>query len=224
MLRTAIRYAVALTFVLVLGIPVVTKGADGPPEVKPVSAKQLQAIELKYVNFKAWKMSVQDPMKSHPKIYRNGQEYLKKIADYELRFNSIKENLSQSRELLLLRKRSLVFDNPAVDFDELLLVKRKMRDVPHKSGKWRTLLGLPANYESNSTNISAGWENEIGAFSIRNEEYRTVYAPKDSAFVGDLLLHFDGGRMLFSMPTITNLEAAEATTVSRGGGAAWNVF
>jgi formylglycine-generating enzyme required for sulfatase activity len=224
MLNTAIRYAVALTFILVLGIPPVTRGADGPPNVKPVSAKQLQAIELKYVNFKAWKMSVQDLMKSHPKTYRNGQEYLKKIADYELRFSSIKGNPSQARELLLLRKKSLVFDNPAVDFDELLLVKRKMRDVPHASGKWRTILGLPANYESNSTNISAGWENEIGAFSIRNEKYRTVYVPKDSAFVGDLLLHFDGDRLLFSMPKITNLETAEKTAVSRGEGAVWNVF
>ena len=79
--------------------------------------------------------------------------------------------------------------NPLLDFDRLLLVKR-------------TPLGLPQNWQGNTSIGKTGYDNEIAVLSpVRPDgKLTTLFKPQDSAFVGDVDLHFDGQRMLFSMP------------------------
>ena len=86
--------------------------------------------------------------------------------------------------------RKALLANPLLDFDTLLVVKRSERQ-----------LGLPQNWESNSTLPLSGFDNELDTLSpIADGALSTLYRPEKSVFVGDVDLHFDADRLLFSMP------------------------
>ncbi|MBM3881861.1 MAG: hypothetical protein FJ387_19405 [Verrucomicrobia bacterium] len=99
-------------------------------------------------------------------------------------------SLEQAERLVGLQ-REILLSNPLLrTFDEVLLVRRAARGD----------LGLPANWEGNSSLRPTGWDNEIGALSLRHLEAprRTVYRPEGKRFVGDLHLHYEADRLLFS--------------------------
>ena len=83
------------------------------------------------------------------------------------------------------RLRDLLLANPLLDNLRLLVVVRGEKQV-----------GLPANWEGNSSLPRAGYENEIAVLSdLRGEsKLETVYRPPAGEFVGDLDLDFDGRR------------------------------
>ncbi len=89
-------------------------------------------------------------------------------------------------------QRRILMANPLLgDFDAILVVRRKA-DAPR--------LGLPANWESNCILPRAGFGNDIARIETVSPDSRieTVYRPPDDAFVGDLELHWDGDRVMFS--------------------------
>ena len=83
--------------------------------------------------------------------------------------------------------------NPLLDFPTLLLVKRRANPF---------LPSLPTNWASNCSLATTGYDNEIALLSPVREHGRlqTLYRPDGERFVGDVDLHFDGDRLLFSMP------------------------
>ncbi len=89
------------------------------------------------------------------------------------------------------QQRRVALSNPLLDFDRLLLVKRSV-------GSPR--LGLPQNWQSNCVLPTKGFDDEISVLSsVRSgETLSTVYRPSGPHFVGDVDLHFNGDRMLFS--------------------------
>ncbi len=88
-------------------------------------------------------------------------------------------------------KRDALLANPLIDFDRLLLIRRSASN-----------LALPANWESNSSLPTTGIDNQLVVLSpIRPDGARTtLFQPEEGRFVGDVDLHFDGERLLFSMP------------------------
>ncbi|MAG58595.1 MAG: hypothetical protein CMJ83_20085 [Planctomycetes bacterium] len=87
--------------------------------------------------------------------------------------------------------RGLALQNPLLDFDRLLLVKRPV-SAPH--------LGLPTNWQGNCSLPRKGYADAIVTLPLANlgAGLETSYAPDPAGFVGDLDLHFDGRRLLFS--------------------------
>ena len=80
--------------------------------------------------------------------------------------------------------------NPWLDFNRLLVVKGGANK-----------LGLPMNYEGNSSLPPNGYDNEIAVLApLRGGRLTTLYRPPGGRFVGDVDLHFDADRLLFSMP------------------------
>jgi len=104
--------------------------------------------------------------------------------------------LAAVRELLELRqlRQEALLANPLLDFEKLLLVRR----TPNQ-------LGLPNNYEGNSSLPPDGYTNDLAVLSPVGPHGRlaTLYRPDAGRFVGDVRLHFDAGRLLFSMPDAT---------------------
>ncbi len=88
-----------------------------------------------------------------------------------------------------LRREALLEKNPLLDFDRLLLVRRGEKQ-----------LGLPLNYTANSSLPKKGYDNKL----IVLDDWKTapkpttLHEPKDGRFVGDVELHFDADRLLFS--------------------------
>ena len=59
--------------------------------------------------------------------------------------------------------------------------------------------GLPDNWVGNSSIPKNGYDNEIAVFSLRGDDsLKTIYQPDDAVFVGDVDLHYDAAKMLFS--------------------------
>ena len=86
-------------------------------------------------------------------------------------------------------QRTILLANPVLDFDGI---------IARKTDK----LGLPANFHSNSSIAKTGYRNSIVRYSVRERgQERLIFTPEQERFAGDLCLHFDGDRMLFSMPT-----------------------
>ena len=90
--------------------------------------------------------------------------------------------------------RALALANPLLDVEKLLLVRR--------GGK---SLGLPANWQSNSSLRPGGYDNDLAVVTgFRSADslgrLTTFFRPDGGKFVGDVDLHFDATRMLFSMP------------------------
>ncbi|MBQ3349422.1 MAG: SUMF1/EgtB/PvdO family nonheme iron enzyme [Thermoguttaceae bacterium] len=90
-----------------------------------------------------------------------------------------------------LQKEALLA-NPDLDFEEILYIERSA-----------SALGLPQNYNSNSILSKTGYNNSIKAFNLKTGQSRLIYKPETDVFVGDVDLHFDANRILFSMPCST---------------------
>jgi len=135
-------------------------------------------------------LAIQDLSQSFPHRYTRGAEWLKQAADLELRAKSAApEQLDPlAAELAALRKEALLA-NPLLDFDRLLLVRRGTNQ-----------LALPQNWESNSSIPRRGIDN--GIMILRDLRGTPVlekfYQPEGRRFVGDMALHFDATRFMFS--------------------------
>ncbi len=151
--------------------------------------KKLRETFLADFNGDALKRGILDLSKSFPEEYTDGEKYLEQvdgILEDIKNGGDIKKIIVSAKKL----KREALLSNPLIDFDELLFIRRK-----------KNKLGLPSNWKVNSSIPSKGYDNEIAILSpfSADGEVTTLYKPEDGAFVGDVDLHFDGDKMLFSM-------------------------
>ena len=170
---------------------------------------------VKDLNFRAVRQAVEDLATTFGKKYPKGREYLGRLDAMEKAVQEAvagtsppAERLAAAREFLALRQEALAA-NPLLDFDRLLLVKRKdgrtqqpppALAVPFINDFIGVLNGLPANFQGNSVLRSVPYDNEIAVLSpVRPDgTLTTVYRPEKPVFIGDVDLHYDGDRLLFS--------------------------
>ncbi len=156
--------------------------------------------ELDAFDFAAVRRAVRDLSARYQDRYPRGDDYLKRLTTFEQDLPKIRERLQageeaaydQLRELIELRREALLA-NPLLDFERLLVIKRAAK------GK----MGLPQNWQGNCALPQTNYDNEIALLSPIHPdgELSTLYRPEDgSKFVGDVDLHFDADRLLFSMP------------------------
>ncbi len=128
-------------------------------------------------------LAIDDLSATFKERYPRGAEFRQRLAA-----------VRNPEELRQLRDEALLA-NPLLDFGRLIVVKRGA-----------SKLGLPTNYQSNSSLDPAGYDNEIAVLSpVRPDgKLTTLYRPAGGRFAGDLRLHFDAGRLLFSMPDAKN--------------------
>ncbi|MBI4605534.1 MAG: SUMF1/EgtB/PvdO family nonheme iron enzyme, partial [Planctomycetes bacterium] len=109
-------------------------------------------------------------------------------------------------DLEALRREALLA-NPLLDFDRLLLVKRRLHgdarapaDTGYGMGEH---LGLPRQSSKSNPGIERpfDWENEVAVLSPGPDgELRALYRPESRRLITDVDLRFDAARLLFSMP------------------------
>ncbi|HOC69419.1 MAG TPA: SUMF1/EgtB/PvdO family nonheme iron enzyme [Candidatus Hydrogenedentes bacterium] len=90
-------------------------------------------------------------------------------------------------------QRDVLSKGPALNGAQVVMVRRHTRR-----------LGLPQNWQGNSSLPRDGYDNEIVELTLQpdNDEkpfvLRTIYRPEKEVFVGDICLHWNGDRLLFS--------------------------
>ena len=180
---------VACGVIIAFLAPGVTSNAQEPDAA-------LEQIEL--LNIRALRLAIEDLAQSFPQEYTAKTDYVKRLAAIEKRLTEIQQALAQGDESaldeadqILAFQREALLANPLLDFDRLLLVKRRANR-----------LGLPQNWQGNCSVPSTGYDNEIAVLSpvSPSGELTTFYKPDHSGFVGDVDLNFDADKMLFSMP------------------------
>ena len=153
---------------------------------------------LDRIDLVAVERAVRDLCATYPAQYGDIAVYEGRLAEYAKTRESLQQQLLVGEvESLVEKTKEFVYKiqepllaNPLLDFEELMVVRRSMNR-----------LGLPQNWQGNCSMPSTGYDNELVAFSLRGDAApRHVFRPEGSRFVGDVRLHYEGGKFLFSMP------------------------
>ena len=130
----------------------------------------------------ALRAAVEDLTRTFGDRYPNGPAYLARIDG--LRGGA-------SRAELEALKREALLANPLLGFERLIVLKRK-----------RGQLGLPTNHQCNACLKQSGYDNEIALLAPPRPDGRltTLYRPGGGPYVGEIDLHWDARRLLFTMP------------------------
>lgn len=139
-------------------------------------------------NFDALQLAVKDLLETHGPVYPRGAEYLTRLETLKREHTA---GADRAAEFHALRREALLA-NPALDFSDLLLVRRPA-NAPST--------GLPRNWQGNCSLPKKGYDDALCRWSIRQPETApTVLLQPGGRFLGDVDLHWDGQRALFSMP------------------------
>lgn len=198
-------------------------------------AKSLQAVRNTYyrsrmidetlenartAQFNALRLAISDLIDTFGTDYQGGQDNLAQLTHLEKSVGRALSAAEKSGELgdceQVIRlmsdfqklERKALLSNPLLDFDRLLVIKRKPDGDPRRSagrgygvGEY---LGLPRQSSKCNPNIERpiGWENEIATLSPLRPDgtLTTLYQPSGQELINDVDLHFDADRMIFSMP------------------------
>ncbi|MHC4330375.1 MAG: hypothetical protein ACYSWW_19890, partial [Planctomycetota bacterium] len=176
LMKTSFRNGI-LTSLLCLGLILSVSGsaAAGAPALR--NNKKIRYL-LDY-DFEPLRLAISDLIETFGPEYPKGSEYVRRLESLrtarETAMNSFAEGDDSARANLLRLKRDLdrllydaLLSNPLLDFDELILLKRK-----------RGQLGLPVNHKCNTGIERPGYDNEIAVLGpIRpNGILRTLYRP-----------------------------------------------
>jgi len=129
-------------------------------------------------NRESLRLAIEDLITTYGGKYPNGKQFLERLEAIDS---------ERSDEFAELKKESLLA-NPLLDFDHLLMVRS--RKGSRFSANWQT---------RTSCGAAGAYDDELVVMSpIHEGEIKTVYRPDGGKFVGDVDLHFDADRLLFS--------------------------
>jgi len=167
-----------------------TVRAKGRRKAAPAAAAQPRPK----IDIKPLRLAINDLMAANRDKYPNGKAYLVRLAAIEKEFAAAGETPELVKKFDSLQAEALLA-NPLLDFDKLLLVRRSKKNV-----------GLVSNWLGNSSLRGTGFDNDIAVMSpvAPGGELKTVFKPEGGRFAGDVDLHFDGDRMVFSMGAGSN--------------------
>ncbi len=159
--------------------------------------------DLEMIDVVALRLAIEDLRRTYPGSYDTDGLFRDRLEEFERPVAEMKKSLDQgvcepAEAIIELTqgfeqfRREAMLANPLLDFDRVLLVKRKA------SGP---RLGLPQNWQGNCSLPRTGYEDEIATLSMKElqDPLTTFCKPSKPSFVGDVDLDFDAGRMLFSM-------------------------
>lgn len=191
----------------------------------PESAQSSGAFEqLKAFRWEPLRLAIADLSLTFGKEYPQGERHLERLRQLQQRAEAVlaspataREEMSASellRELERFRDEALLA-NPLLQSRRLLLVKRR------PSGERGTPgldIGMPSNHECNSSLPRTGYDNELCVLSPVGPrgELRPIYRPANGEYVGEIDLHWDADRLLFTQSDATNWRVFEMRTDGSG--------
>jgi len=138
--------------------------------------------------FHTLRAAIRDLIDTFGPRYAGGGEYLARLDALE---KAVKLAPAERERKLRDLRREALLANPLLESGRLVLVKR--RCTPRDPG-------FPSNHECNASLRRTGYDNEIAILSpIRPEgKLTTLFKPKDRGYVGEVDLHWDADRLLFT--------------------------
>jgi formylglycine-generating enzyme required for sulfatase activity len=151
--------------------------------------------------------------------YKEGKKYLKELEGLEKDYKKAKkikagESMRSTDEKLRILQRIALLNSPVIDFEKILLVNRLI-----DSGDWvkpslelkSTKFGFPSNHECNSSLDRNGYDNELCYLTDigGTAKLTTLYAPENREYIGEVDLHWESGKILFTKSDSLNWKVWE---------------
>jgi len=170
----------------------IRKAAEREADRKRRAAAEKQAV-AEMANPEALVRSIKHILKTKPREYKNGRQFLKQAIQFDKEMPEIlakwkagdPEATKAMDDYAKLRQTALLTENPYIDFDEILVVLTNTR-------------AKKANWLGTHVMRPKGYNNKIARLNLRTGKVLDVYEPEDGAYVGELDLHYDGQKLLFS--------------------------
>ncbi len=166
--------------------------------IDPSAAEKSAAEKTLLHQIVSLRLAINDLIETQPQAYSGGAEYLARLSAIETLANQAASAgqpalFAEARRKVKTLRREALLANPLLDFERLLIVKRRANPfVPD----------LPLNWANNSSLAANEYDNELAILSPLGSgcELTTLFQPDGRKFVGDVDLHSSGRRLLFSMP------------------------
>ncbi len=167
------------------------------------------------------RVAVLDLIETFGDRYPNGYDYLDRLGRIEGRLGRGEANAKQQLETL--RSEALLANPLLTELGGVLIIKRRVKDlekenvftaideqIGYSAGLGRDI-GMPSNHECNASLERDGYDNEICLLlpAKGDAKLKTIYRPHDGGYVGELDLHFDGKRVLFTKSDAVNWKLFE---------------
>ena len=157
----------------------------------------------------ALRAAIKDLQATFGPRYAQGGQYL-------ARLEALARAASAPAEFDRLRQAALLA-NPLLEDLRLLVVKRKPRAV-WKRAECGLDIAMPSNHECNTSLKRDGYDNEIAVLSPVRPDGRltTLHRPRHDGYVGEIDLHWDAARLLFTQSDAENWKVWELGVDGRG--------
>lgn len=158
---------------------------------------EVALVELADFNVPALQRALNDLVALGAEQYPRGPEFRAALTAAATARQAILDDATRAGEALAVAdelarlRREILLSNPVLaNLNEILFVRRGEGNM-----------GLPQNWQGNTSISRRGYTNEIASLNLRDGSVKTVYEPEFGRFVGNLTLHWDADRLLFSMPS-----------------------
>jgi formylglycine-generating enzyme required for sulfatase activity len=197
-MKTAI--AVSVVVLALVARPVATRGQSA------ISPREIDSLRA----------AIEDLRTSFGPRYPKAEDYLRQL---DAVVQSAGQGVATAGERFSRLRQEALLANPLLEDLQLLVVKRKPQ-VPGRGGQPPPGLGIgmPSNHECNTSLKRQDFDNEIAILqSVRPEgRLSTLYRPPHRGYVGELDLHEDGKRFLFTQSDAENWKVWELGVDGQG--------
>lgn len=150
------------------------------------------------INPAALAMALQEYADKYPESYPNHTELAQRIEAFTQRYHVVQSqngDLSELAETFRQLQADVLLKHPAIDFDELLFVKRRVGTPQGLFVHWQGNSGTFGNQNGFLT----GYDNALVRVPIFQKNDTPVKTLRQSStFIGDLCLDWDAKRLIFS--------------------------
>lgn len=159
----------------------------------------------------ALRSAIEDLQATFGSRYPLGEEFLSRLAAVE---QECRRDATAGRVALAQLRQDALLANPLLEDLRILVVKRQPRSFGPPGG-WQPPPGwdiaMPSNHECNASLDREGYDNEIAVLGAARPEsdLRTLYRPPHDGYVGEIDLHPDGTRLLFTQSDAENWKLFE---------------
>lgn len=164
-------------------------------QITPEKAEQIRLkSELEYFNVESVRNAYKDFCKSpsyDSKLYGTKLSELERLAA---------KNDAQSQAQIVKLKREILLSNPLLDNAKIIIGRYRVGENNGRRIMAPSLGTQNNNWSNQSSSARSGFDAEIAELSnLRGEiKSRTIFKPTNGSSVADLLLHWDGERILFT--------------------------
>ena len=183
-------------------------GVSLPAPATPAAMRQRLEVEF---NPDALLRTAKDLAATHPERCKLAADFESKLAGYRARLPQIREGLvskdpahveaaCRAAEDILAFGRAILLTNPLLDFDQILVLRRRFPEARARS-VMSAELGFPgANFYNLTSVPRTAWDNEIAVLSHLRDQPRLerLFQAEPGRIVRDLVLDYDAKRLAFS--------------------------